>query len=75
MTSEEKNQSDIVNSELNLNYSKYIFNDKPINRFKTKPEVEDLSTKLDQLKNEISKIENCELKKNASKIVFSDGDY
>ena len=75
MTSEEKNQSDIVHSELNLNYSKYIFNDKPINRFKTKPEVEDLSTKLDELKNEISKIENCELKKNASKIVFSDGDY
>ena len=75
MTSEEKNQSDIVNSELNLNYSKYIFNDKPLNRFQTKPEVEDISTKLDELKNEISKIENCELKKNASKIVFSDGNY
>jgi len=75
MTSEEKNQSDIVNSELNLNYSKYIFNDKPLNRFQTKPEVEDISTKLDELKNEISKIENCELKKNSSKIVFSDGNY
>ncbi len=75
MTSEEKNQSDIVHSELNLNYNKYIFNDKPINRFKTKPKVEDISTKLSELKLEITKIENCELKKNASQIVFSDGNY
>ena len=75
MTSEEKNQSNIINSELNLNYNKYIFADKPINRFKTKPKVEDISTKLDELRNEIEKIENCELKKNASKIVFSDGNY
>ena len=74
MASEEKNQSNITNSELNLNYNKYIFADKPINRFKTKPKVEDISTKLDELKNEIEKIENCELKKNASKIVFSDGN-
>ena len=74
MASEEKNQSNIINSELNLNYNKYLFADKPINRFKTKPKVEDISTKLEELRNEIEKIENCELKKNASKIVFSDGN-
>ena len=74
MVSEEKNQSNIINSELNLNYNKYIYADRPINRFKTKPKVEDISTKLDELRNEIEKIENCELKKNASKIVFSDGN-
>ena len=74
MASEEKNQSNIINSELNLKYNKYIFADKPINRFQTKPKVEDISTKLDELRNEIEKIENCELKKNASKIVFSDGN-
>ena len=75
MASEEKNQSNIINSELNLNYNKYIFADNPINRFKTKPKVEDISIKLDELRIEIENIENCELKKNASKIVFNDGDY
>ena len=75
MTSEEKNQSNIVNSELIFNNNKYIFANKPINRFKTKPKVEDISKKLNELRDEIANIENCELKKNASKIVFSDGDY
>ena len=75
MTSEEKNQNNITSSELILDNSKYIFSDKPINRFKTKPKVEDISIKLDELRNEIENIENCELKKNASKIVFNDGDY
>ena len=74
MTSEEKNQNNIISSELILNNSKYIFSDKPINRFKTKPKVEDISIKLDELRNEIENIENCELKKNATKIVFNDGN-
>jgi len=75
MTSEEKNQNNIIGSEQILDNSKYIFSDKPINRFKTKPKVEDISIKLDELRNEIENIENCELKKNALKIVFNDGDY
>ena len=75
MTSEEKNQNNITSSELILDNSKYIFSDKPINRFKTKPKVEDISMKLDELRNEIGNIENCELKQNALKIVFNDGDY
>ena len=75
MTSEEKNQNNIIVSEQILDNSKYIFSDKPINRFKTKPKVEDISIKLDELRIEIENIENCELKKNASKIVFNDGDY
>ena len=75
MTSEEKNQNNIISSELILDNSKYIFSDKPINRFKTKPKVENISIKLDELRNEIENIDNCELKKNASKIVFNDGDY
>ena len=74
MTSEEKNQNNIISSELILGNSKYLFSDKPINRFKTKPKVEDISIKLDELRNEIENIENCELKKNASKIVFNDGN-
>ena len=75
MTSGEKNQNNIISSELILDNSKYIFSDKPINRLKTKPKVEDISIKLDELRNEIENIENCELKKNALKIVFNDGDY
>ena len=74
MASDEKNQSDIINFETNLNYNKYIFENKPINRFKIKPKVEDISSKLEELSNEIKKIENCELQKNASKMVFSDGN-
>ena len=74
MTSEEKNQNNIISSELILDNSKYIFSDKPINRLKTKPKVEDISIKLDELRNEIENIENCELKKNATKIVFNDGN-
>ena len=37
-------------------------------------EMSQISSKLDDLRSEIKKIENCELKKNASKIVFSDGN-
>ena len=75
MTSEEKNQNNIITSKPILDNIKYIFEDKPINRFKTKPKVEDISIKLNELRSEIENIENCQLKKNASKIVFSDGDY
>ena len=75
MASEEKNQNNIITTEPILENIEYIFENKPINRFKTKPKVEDASIKLKELKKEIENIENCELKQNASKIVFSDGDY
>ena len=75
MASEEKNQNNIISSKTILDNIKYIFEDKPINRFKTKPKVEDISIKLNELRSAIENIENCQLKKNASKIVFSDGDY
>ena len=72
----EKNQNNIIDSELMNSYEiKYIFNDKPINRFKIKPKVEDKSQKLNELREEIKSIDNCALKKNASKLVFSDGNY
>ena len=75
MASEEKNQNNIITTELILENIEYIFENKPINRFKTKPKVEDASIKLNEIKKENENIENCELKKNASKIVFGDGDY
>ena len=75
MFENDKNQNDIVNSELINSYDiEYIFNDKPINRIKTKPRVEEKSEKLDKLKKKLEKIENCELKSYAKNMVFGDGN-
>ena len=75
MTLEDKNQNDIVNSSLLDSLDiEYVFSDKPINRFKTKPVLEDKTYMLEELKKEIEIIENCELKKSANKLVFGDGN-
>tara|TARA_X000001036_G_scaffold266719_1_gene247666 strand:- start:180 stop:848 length:669 start_codon:yes stop_codon:yes gene_type:complete len=58
-----------------INYN-LIYNNKAINRYK-KDNFEisgDKSEKLKKLKNSIFNIQNCELKKNATKIVFADGN-
>ncbi len=69
------NQNDILNFELLniLDYS-YIFNNEPIKRIKTKPTLENSLSKLEDLKRKIEAIQDCDLKKNASKIVFGDGN-
>ena len=69
------NQNDILNFELLniLDYS-YIFNNEPIKRIKTKPTLENSLSKLKDLKRKIEIIQDCDLKKNASKIVFGDGN-
>ena len=75
MTKKDINQNDILNSELlNIIGYNYIFNEKPIKRIKTKPTLENLKSKLSILQSKIESIENCDLKKNASKIVFADGN-
>ena len=75
MTLSLKNQNDILNLEkLNTNEIEYVFKDKPINRFKTKPQLEDKIKLLDKLRSEIENIDNCELKKNAKQLVFADGN-
>ena len=75
MTLEDKNQNDIVSTNPKNSLDiKYVFSDEPINRFKTKPKLEDKSTLLSKLKKEIENIKNCELKNSANKIVFSDGN-
>ena len=69
------NQNDILNSELlNIIDYNYIFDENPIKRTKTKPTLENTISKLEILKNNIEAIQNCNLKKNASKIVFADGN-
>ncbi|MDA9724061.1 uracil-DNA glycosylase [Candidatus Pelagibacter sp.] len=74
MTLEEKNQNDILNEFNDPNDIEFIFSDKPINRFKTKPELEDKIALLAKLKNDLQNIKNCELQESAKKLVFSDGN-
>ena len=75
MIKKDINQNDILNSELlNIIDYNYIFDEKPIKRIKTKPTLENSKSRLKSLENKIKAIENCNLKKNASKIVFSDGN-
>ena len=75
MTKRHINQNDILNTELlNIIDCNYIFDENPINRIKTKPTLENIKDNLDSLKKKITQIENCDLKKNASQLVFSDGD-
>ena len=74
MILDDKNQNDILNSELINSYDiEYVFSNKPINRIKTKPKVENKSKLLENLKEKISNIDNCELKNHATQLVFSDG--
>ncbi len=75
MTEKEKNQNDIMDQELINSFGiDYIFDSKPINRFKNKPTIENINSKLDNLKKKISNINNCDLKNNAKQIVFGDGN-
>ena len=70
MTVKEKNQNDIMGQELTKSFEiDYIFENKPINRFKNN------NSRLNELKKKIEIINNCELKNNAKQIVFSDGDF
>ena len=76
MTINNKNQNDIVDFRLIKSFEiEEVFNDQPINRLKNKLKVENKLNKLNNLKCEIEKIENCDLKNSASQIVFSDGNY
>ena len=54
MIIDDKNQNDIINFEsINPQEIEYVFSDKPINRIKTKPEVENKSKLLENLKEKI----------------------
>ncbi len=66
---------EILNQEfLKSIESDYIFDNAPINRFSKSKDTDDVSEKLICLKDKIISIEDCELKKFAKNIVFSDGD-
>ena len=65
----------IINEEILKSIeSNYVYNNEPINRFKKLNQPENIKLQLENLKNKISLIDNCDLKSNAKKMVFSDGD-
>ena len=75
MVEKEKNQNDIIDQELINSFGiDYIFENKPINRTKNKPTIENTNFKLNDLKEKINNINNCDLKNNGRQIVFSDGN-
>ena len=64
----------IINEEILKSIeSNYVYNNEPINRFKKLNEPENIKLQLENLKNKISLIDNCDLKNNAKNMVFSDG--
>jgi len=69
------NKKQILNEEILKSIeSNYVFSDKPINRFKKLTSAENIKLKLENLKKKILSIDNCDLKSNANKIVFNDGN-
>jgi len=79
MIKKQINQKDSFDIELlnSIGYD-YVFNNSPINRLKNKINTpnkldENKHEKLVKLKQKIDSIEDCKLKKNASRIVFADG--
>ena len=76
MIEKEKNQNDIIDQELINSFGiDYNFDSKAINRCKNKPTIENINSKLNNLKQKINNINNCDLKDNGKQIVFSDGDF
>tara|TARA_B100000787_G_scaffold160604_1_gene139767 strand:- start:1728 stop:2450 length:723 start_codon:yes stop_codon:yes gene_type:complete len=80
MTKKPINQNDIFNLELlNSISTRYLFDNKPINRLKSKINIKkvdnnDKHKNLEHLKKEINSIEDCNFKDNSSQIVFGNGD-
>ena len=69
------NKKQILNEEfLKSIESEYVFSNKPINRLKPELNEQDIKSRLENLKKKISEIDNCDLKKNANNLVFSDGN-
>ena len=74
------NQNSKFNEELiNTIESKFVFADKPINRFNLIQGNEELINdnkinQIESLKNRLNSIENCKLKENSNKIILGEGN-
>ena len=69
MTIDNKFQNDIMD----IFEIDYTYENEPINRVIAKPQVENKNIRLKKLEKEIDNIENCKLRDNGNKLVFSDG--
>ena len=75
MTKKHLNQNaKYVQKLINTIEPDFLFNDKPINRFKVLQNNKDKSEKLLDLKKRINSIENCNLKNNSKSLVLGDGN-
>ena len=80
MTKKVINQNSKFNKELiNTIESKFIFADKPINRFNYAEKVYDVDQGnkkelLEKLKNQLNSIKNCKLNENSKKIILGEGN-
>ena len=75
MTKKHLNQNaKYVQELINTIEPDFVFNDKPINRFKVLQNNKDKFKKLLDLKKQINSIENCNLKKNSKNLIMGDGD-
>ena len=57
----------------------FVFNNKPLNRFKTthkspNTHIKNKTKELDRLRNQINSIENCNIKINSKNLIMGDGD-
>ena len=66
----EKNQNDI----LDVLEIEHVFENYPINRIKKTVDAKSKTQLLVELEEKIKNLENCELKQNSKKLVFSDGN-
>ena len=80
MSKKELNQNDKIKLDLIDTFeTDFIFNDKPINRFKVKnsnnaKNILDKAEKLSELKKIINSIESCDLKNNSKNLILGDGN-
>ncbi len=80
MSKKELNQNDKIKLDLIDTFEPdFIFNDKPINRFKINnsnntKNILDKAEKLSELKKIINSIESCDLKNNSKNLVLGDGN-
>ena len=80
MSKKELNQNDKIKLDLIDTFEPdFIFNDKPINRFKINnsnnhKNILDKAEKLSELKKIINSIESCDLKNNSKNLILGDGN-
>ena len=80
MIKNKSEHSSVYTDELiNTIEQEFIFSNKPINRFKNNTEIDinknlQKNELLEELKNQINSIENCNLKSNSKNIVLGDGN-